>query len=167
MWLDRDKQSKLGNGHLGRQRYRQRSSDLFGVSQQQQPRSRRNYADTREDFYCEAEATLKTSESYFIQSDLGWQAGWLLGLDTLLEIKRLTDSSLDWLLGVGEKTIELQSSLVYSAHRLAEPKMAYRAASVDSLIATLIEARVAPLGKEITNLKVELQRCIADTAEKS
>lgn len=90
-----------------------------------------------------------------------------MGLDTLLEIKRLTDSSLDWLLGVGEKTIELQSSLVYSAHRLAEPKMAYRAASVDSLIATLIEARVAPLGKEITNLKVELQRCIADTAEKS
>lgn len=72
MWLDCDKQCELGNGHFGRQLYGQRSSDLFGDRQQQQPRSRRNYVDRRKDFYCETEATLKIELCFAsIRSGLG------------------------------------------------------------------------------------------------
>ena len=86
-----------------------------------------------------------------------WRKGEVPGLDTLLAIKTLTGSSLDWLLTGDEKTIEHQTTLEYSEARIAEPETAYNTASVDTVILRLIEARVAPLEKEIRELKSMLQ----------
>jgi len=74
------------------------------------------------------------------------------GLDNLIHIRTLTGRSIDWLLTGDEKTIEAQSTLDYPEYRTAATE------SVDSLISKLIDARVAPLEREITQLRAALRK---------
>jgi hypothetical protein len=57
MWLDCNQQRQLGDDHLAPP-LRQWEVKLFGVRQQHQGGSHRNYAVGRKDLHCEAEAAL-------------------------------------------------------------------------------------------------------------
>ena len=75
-----------------------------------------------------------------------WKGGEVPALNTLLEIKRLTGSSLDWLLfGEGQPG--------EAPKTLGKLPPEYDAITIDAIISRMIDARICPLEKTIADLK--------------
>lgn len=85
--------------------------------------------------------------------------------ELLIVISKMTNCSLDWLLtGVlpkhinEKKTLPAPNNLQYGEVRDSYADYSSRNLSLDAAVDALIEARIAPLRKEITELTAEIQR---------